>query len=117
MSTERKLTGINSEQFQESYVQMSLNVSGKAHLHPENTTLRAYEYLMEGVRCQGDPSGRLESGVEGELSICYYTYASFSFMNWRKPSYLCQFKIFFWKPDEKHPFFHTNGTADDKINS
>ena len=41
MSTERKLTGINSGQFQESYVQMSLNVSGKAHLHPENTTLRA----------------------------------------------------------------------------
>ena len=71
MSTERKLTGINSGQFQESYVQMSLNVSGKAHLHPENTTLRAYEYLMEGVSCQGDPSG-----VEGELSICYYTYAS-----------------------------------------
>ena len=96
---------------------MSLNVSGKAHLHPENTTLRAYEYLMEGVSCQEDPSGRLESGVEGELSICYYTYASFSFRNWRKPSYLCQFKIFFWKPDEKHPFFHTNGTADDKINS
>ena len=93
-------------------MQMSLNVSGKAHLYPENTTLRAYEYLMEGVSCQGDPSG-----VEGELSICYYTYASFSFMNWRKPSYLCQFKIFFWKPDEKHPFFHTNGTADDKINS
>ena len=115
MSTERELTGINSGQFQESYVQMSLNVSGKAHLHPENTTLRAYEYLMEGVSCQGDPSGRLESGVEGELSICYYTYASFSFRNWRKPSYLCQFKIFFWKPDEKHPFFHTNGTADDKL--
>ena len=112
MPTERELTGRNSGQFQENYVQMSLNVSGKAHLHPENTTLRAYEYLMEGVSCQGDPSG-----VEGELSICYYTYASFSFMNWRKPSYLCQFKIFFWKPDEKHPFFHTNGTADDKINS
>ena len=57
MSTERKLTGINSRQFQESYVQMSLNVSGKAHLHPENTTLRAYEYLMEGVSCQEDLSG------------------------------------------------------------
>ena len=48
MPTEREFTGINSRQFQESYVQMSLNVSGKAHLHPENTTLRAYEYLMEG---------------------------------------------------------------------
>ena len=57
MSTERKLKGINSGQFQESYVQMSLNVSGKAHLHPENTTLRAYEYLMEGVSCQEDLSG------------------------------------------------------------
>ena len=81
MSTERKLTGINSGQFHESYVQMSLNVSGKAHLHPENTTLRACEYLMEGVSCQGDPSGKLELGAEGELSICYYTSASFSFMN------------------------------------